>query len=143
MDFSESGKTGDWDWHRDHGRPRVFLAHSESNIGLSHMLNAAFSACARYHGHVGAVMQHGIWLEEFAQPVAFASQRLLAWGSQHTDFFREPGVHCVAGKPATPPASGPGSPALLLASPAGCSCSNRIRLNPSIRLYFSPCLRMR
>lgn len=90
-------KTGDWDWAHDTGRPRLFLAHSESNIGLSHSLNAAFSATARFRGELTAVMQHGIWLEEFAHPAAFASSYLLAWSRQHAEFLNGPGSRPVAG----------------------------------------------
>jgi hypothetical protein len=100
IDYAAVAKTGDWDWTPHSGRPRVFLAHSESNIGLSHALNAAFSATARYHGYITAVMQHGIWLEEFAQPAAFASSRLLAWAKQHAEFLRQPGSSRIAGFPA-------------------------------------------
>ena len=93
-------RTDDWNWSRRGGRPGIFLAHSESNVVLSHMLNAAFSACARYHGFATAVLQHGIWVEEFGCPVAFSSGRLLSWSPEHAGFFRGQGSAFVSGLPA-------------------------------------------
>lgn len=100
IECASIARTDDWDWSRRGGRPGVFLAHSESNVVLSHMLNAAFSACARYHGLPTALLQHGIWVEEFGGPVAFSSGRLLSWSPEHARFFRGQGSALVSGFPA-------------------------------------------
>lgn len=90
---AEIAKTSDWAWEFDH--KQVFVSHSESNIAISHMLNSAFTSVARYYGYKTFLLQHGLWMEESAQPVAFASEHLLSWGEQHRTFFEEDSVHFI------------------------------------------------
>jgi hypothetical protein len=79
----------DTDWSVSSGDRRLLLTAAESSAAPSHILSAAFVTEAAFHGIPTFLLQHGIWVEDFSKPVAFASGQVLAWSQEHQACFEQ------------------------------------------------------
>lgn len=91
--FRNVRETTDTDWAQPSPNRRLLLSAAESSAGVSHLLTSAFVAEAAYQGLPTFLLQHGIWVEDFPNPVAFASSHILSWSTEHEACFRQPSQH--------------------------------------------------
>lgn len=77
------------------------ISTGESSAAISHVLSSQFVEASKINGIRTILLQHGIWVEPFAdRQILFSSDYVLSWGREHEEFFEKKG-HLVAGNPAT------------------------------------------
>jgi hypothetical protein len=81
--------TDDVVWRELGASSGILLSASESTADDGHLQNLAFVAQARIHGFLTALLQHGIWSEDFRWPITFLSSLVLAWSPEHEESFRQ------------------------------------------------------
>jgi len=85
----EVWRTEDTNWGAPSANRRLLLTAAESSVAVSHILTTAFVEEANFHGIPTFLLQHGIWLEDFSNPVAFASREVLIWSREHQAYFEQ------------------------------------------------------
>lgn len=89
--------TEDIHWKETNPESAIFLSASESTASDCHLQNLAFVAQARLHGFFTALLQHGIWIEDFPLPITFLSRVVLSWAREHEECFRKPAAALATG----------------------------------------------
>lgn len=65
----------------------ILVSACDSNVFYLHMLASQTVTAAKLAGIATYTLQHGIWIEPFANPVEFSAKHLLCWSDEQIEFF--------------------------------------------------------